>query len=151
MRRDHCWLGLSFVAEPRDRPGEVVGHVAYTRAWLDAPTGPVDVLNLSPLSVSPPWQRQGVGSRLVRRTLEFLRARTEPLVFLEGDPAYYGRLGFRPAGEAGFLRPSVRIPEAGFQVHRLHPHAADVSGALVYPDVFWRHGAVGPSAGEGHE
>jgi putative acetyltransferase len=143
MRRDHCWLGLSFVAEPPDQPGEIVGHVAYTRAWLDAPTRMIDVLTLSPLSVSPPWQRQGVGRELVHRSLEMLQARPESLVFLEGDPRYYARLGFEPAGEWGFSRPSVRIPEPAFQVRRLRAHGAELSGALVYPDVFWRHDAVG--------
>ena len=36
MRESVAWLGLSFVAE---QDGEVVGHVSYTRAWVDAPTG----------------------------------------------------------------------------------------------------------------
>jgi putative acetyltransferase len=64
-------------------------------------------------------------------------------VFLEGDPRYYGPLGFAPAGAWGFTRPSVRIPEAAFQAVRLPAYDAGVTGALVYPDVFWRHDAVG--------
>jgi putative acetyltransferase len=141
MRRDHCWLGLSFVATGRS--GEVVGHVSFTRGWVDAPERLVDVLVLSPLSVRPDVQRRGVGRALVEDGLEALGSRTEPMVFLEGDPAYDRPLGFAAAGGWGFARPSVRIPEPAFQAMRLPAFHEGLSGALVYPDVFWRHDAVG--------
>ena len=67
----------------------------------------------------------------------------EPLVFLEGDPAFYSRLGFVAGGRLGFTAPSVRIPPLAFQVWTAPSYSGGVSGALVYPDVFWRHDAVG--------
>lgn len=140
LRGSVAWLGLSFVAE---EAGDVVGHVSYTRAWVDAPDRVVDVLVLSPLSVRPDRWRQGVGRRLVSETLARLSARPEPVVFLEGDPAYYRRLGWHPAGDWGFTAPSVRIPEPAFQAVRLPRYDEALSGALVYPDVFWRHDCVG--------
>jgi putative acetyltransferase len=140
MRESVAWLGLSFVGE---QDGEVVGHVSYTRAWVDAPDRVVDVLVLSPVSVRPDRQRQGIGSSLVTGTLELMRERDEPLVFLEGDPRYYARLGFEPAGPWGFTAPSVRIPEHAFQAVRLPSYDDALTGALVYPDVFWRHDCVG--------
>ena len=141
MRESVAWLDLSFVAETA---GEVVGHVSFTRAWLDSPTGAVvDVLVLSPLSVRPDRQRTGVGTVLVGHALAELAKRAEPLVFLEGSPRYYPRLGFVAGGSLGFTRPSVHIPEPAFQVVTLPTYQPGMSGALVYPDVFWRHGAVG--------
>jgi len=140
LRESVAWLDLSFVAEQH---GEVVGHVSYTRAWVDAPERVVDVLVLSPVSVRPDRQRQGIGSALVTGTLELMRTRDEPLVFLEGDPGYYVRLGFEPAGPWGFTAPSVRIPERAFQAVRLPSYDDALTGALVYPDVFWRHDCVG--------
>ena len=113
MRESAAWLDLSFVAEAH---GEVVGHVSFTRGWLDAPRRVLEVLVLSPLSVRPDLQRQGVGSRLVRETLQVLEGRDEPLVFLEGSPSYYPRLGFVPGGTLGLTAPSVRIPDVAFQV-----------------------------------
>jgi putative acetyltransferase len=143
LRGSVAWLGLSYVAE---QEGEVVGHVSYTRAWVDAPDRVVDVLVLSPLSVRPDRQRQGVGQALVGETLEVMRNRDEPVVFLEGDPAYYRRIGWRPAGRWGFTAPSVRIPEPAFQAVLLPAYDGldpRPTGALVYPDVFWRFDAVG--------
>lgn len=140
MRTSGAWRDLSFVAE---RDGRVVGHVSYTRGWLDAPERLHEVLVLSPLSVDPAVQGLGVGSALVRRSLAALETRPEPLVFLEGSPSYYTRLGFRPGGEAGFTPPSTRIPPAAFQYVALPSYDPSMTGALVYPDVFWEHDSVG--------
>jgi putative acetyltransferase len=131
---------LSFVAELR---GELVGHVLYTHAFLDAPSQLVDVLLLSPVGVRPDLQNRGIGSRLLSQTLEGLRSRPEPLVFLEGSPRFYPRFGFERASELGFAAPSVRIPDAAFQVYRLPRYEPWMTGALVYPDAFWRTDAVG--------
>ena len=141
MRDSLAWLDLSFVLEEK---GEVVGHVAYTRGWLDAPRKLVEVLVLSPLSVRVDRQRAGIGSQLVIETLRSLEDRREPLVFLEGSPDYYSRLGFVAGKELGFTAPSVRIPVPAFQVATLPGYDQQwMSGALVYPDVFWRHDSVG--------
>jgi putative acetyltransferase len=132
--------GLSLVAEVE---GEVVGHSMFTPSLLDAPLRLVSVQVLSPVAVLPAHQRQGIGTRLITRGLELLAERAVPLVFLEGDPAYYSRLGFTPAGEGGFRKPSLRIPDAGFQVLRLPAYEPWMTGTLVYSEPFWRHDAVG--------
>ena len=98
---------------------------------------------LSPLSVWPDRQGRGLGSALVRAALDVAGDRDEPLVFVEGDPAFYGRPGFVAARRLGCTAPSVRIPPMAFQVWTAPSYSGGVSGALVYPDVFWRHDAVG--------
>lgn len=132
--------GLSLVAE---QAGHVVGHVMFTRNLLDAPRCLVEVQVLSPLAVVPGHQRRGVGSALVRSGLEILSKRPVPLVFLEGDPAYYSRFGFVPGGELGFRKPSLRIPDAAFQVLKLPKYEEWMTGTLVYSQLFWQHDAVG--------
>ena len=132
--------GLSLVA---DDGGTVVGHVLFTRNLLDAPSRLVDVRVLSPLGVLPERQRQGVGSALVRRGLDLVAERGVPLVFLEGSPAYYPRFGFEPGGEHGFRKPSLRIPDAAFQVVRLPAYEPWMTGTLVYAQAFWDFDAVG--------
>ena len=132
--------GLSLVAELDDR---IVGHIMFTRSLLDAPRQLVDVHVLSPLSVAPEHHKQGIGSALVRRGLEIVAESTAPLVFLEGDPGYYARFGFLPGGEFGFRKPSLRIPDAAFQVIRLPAYQPWMTGTLVYSHLFWQHDAVG--------
>lgn len=69
--------------------------------------------------------------------------RDEPLVFLEGAPSFYPRVGFEPAMPLGFRRPSPRIPEPAFMVHRNPSYQPWMTGTLVYADAFWRHDCVG--------
>lgn len=141
LRASWAWIDeLSFVAE---RSGELVGHVVYSRAVLDAPERLVDVLVLSPIGVRADLQQQGIGSALMIESLRAVGTRPEPLVFLEGSPRYYPRFGFHPARELGFTPPSVRIPDAAFMVHPLPTYEPWMTGALVYPDAFWRADAVG--------
>lgn len=140
LRTSVAWLGLSFVAELDD---EIVGHVAYTRAWVDDPAELVDVLVLSPLSIRPDHASKGIGTALVLESIEAMADRDEPLLFLEGDPGFYSRLGFVPGEPLGFRSPSSRIPSRAFQVRPLPGRPGRVTGALVYPDVWWRHDAVG--------
>jgi putative acetyltransferase len=132
--------GLALVAEDA---GRVVGHVMFTRSLLDAPRRLVDVQVLSPLAVVPELQKQGTGSALVHSGLTELAQRDVPLVFLEGDPAYYSRFGFFAGGDLGFRKPSLRIPDAAFQVRTLPAYEPWMTGTLVYAEPFWRHDAVG--------
>jgi len=141
LRASPDWIaGLSFVAE---QGGRLIGHVLFTRSLLDAPRRLVDVLILSPVSVSTAFQGNGVGSALVRYGLEQVARRPEPLVFLEGSPRYYQRFGFEPAANHAFRRPSLRIPEPAFQVIRQPAHEGWMTGTLVYSRVFWDLDCVG--------
>ena len=123
--------------------GSVVGHVGLSVGWVDALDRLVPVLVLSPLSVHPSHQGIGIGGRLVAAARSRAEQLGAPALFLEGDPAYYSRLGFEPARARGFTPPSVRIPGPAFQVVMLPAYEPSLVGALVYPDVFWRHDCVG--------
>lgn len=133
-------VALSLVAE---LDGAVVGHVQLNHSWIDAREALVDVLVLSPLSVEPSVQRAGIGTALVGAALDAARDAGTPAVFLEGSPAYYGARGFTRGSEHGFDRPSVRIPEAAFQVALFDAHEPWMTGRLVYCDPFWAHDCVG--------
>src|SRR6478735_1485746 len=67
LRTSVAWLDLSFVAELDD---EIIGHVAYSRAWVDDPAELVEVLVLSPLSIRPDHASKGIGTALVMESIE---------------------------------------------------------------------------------
>ena len=138
--------GLSLVAV--DENQDVVGHVMFTRGLLDAPRRLVEVQVLSPVAVLPARQRQGVGAALIIAGLQVMVERSVPVVFLEGDPGYYSRLGFAAGGPQGFRKPSLRIPDPAFQALRLPNHEPWMTGTLIYSETFWRLDAVGLREGD---
>jgi predicted N-acetyltransferase YhbS len=95
--RDAGQLALSLVAvEASGDADTVIGHVALSPVTLTpTPDGGPDWYGLGPLAVVPERQGQGVGSRLVRSALEHLSGLGAAGCVLLGDPAYYGRFGFR--------------------------------------------------------
>ena len=121
----------------------VVGHVGLTRCWIDAEPRLVEALVLSPLSVAPDVQRRGVGAALLRHAVAAADERGAPAVFLEGDPTYYSRQGWRPASELGVAPASPRIPAPACQQVRLAAYEDWMRGPLVYPDTFWDLDCVG--------
>ena len=140
LQADPAFSGQSYVAVA---DGRIVGHTMLTRAWVDTEERLMTIALLSPLAVHPDWQRSGVGRAVVAYAVDRAAESGAPGVVLEGDPAYYSRLGFEPAEPWGLLRPSVRIPAPAFQWVRLPAHEPWMHGRVVYPDVFWRHDAVG--------
>jgi putative acetyltransferase len=72
------------------------GHVLFSRL-----EGPPAALALAPVAAQPELQRQGIGSALIRAGLEKARKAGWQSVFVLGEPAYYGRFGFRAELAAG--------------------------------------------------
>lgn len=87
LRAEHA-LALSLVAEEQ---GEVIGYLAASAAWIGTQGG---WGLIGPLAVLPSRHRQGIGTALMAEAVRRLRT-TSRGAALVGDPAYYGRFGFR--------------------------------------------------------
>ena len=120
---------LALVAE--DESG-IVAHVMLSWAGLEG-DGLDRLLVLTPMSVRPDRQRQGVGSALIREVLARADAAGAPAVLLEGIPGYYPRFGFEPAAEHGLEKPLASIPDEAFMVRKLSAYSDAVRGKIVYP------------------
>jgi putative acetyltransferase len=93
-------LAVSLVAES---DGVLVGHVAVSPVRIA--DGTAGWFGLGPISVLPVHQRRGIGTQLMHAALDRLRsARARGCVVL-GEPAYYGRFGFR--ADPGLVLPGV--------------------------------------------
>lgn len=130
---------LSFIAVDE---GKVVGHVMFSYVTLEAAHGDLPVLDLAPLAVLPARQREGIGSALTRHGLELIDRRGEPLVLVEGIPAYYPRFGFERASLHGIHPPSPQIPDAAFMVKLLSNFDHGYRGQVRYPPAFYASGAA---------
>lgn len=81
-----------------EQGGELIGHIMLTKTSLELKNGVIEtVLLLAPLSVRLQNRRLGVGARLVEEALQRALALGWRSVFLCGNPAYYGRFGFKAA------------------------------------------------------
>lgn len=126
----------SFVAVTGE-PERIVGHVMISRAHLVDGDHRWPVATLAPLAVAPDAQRQGVGKALVRHALAVVDSAGEPLVALEGDPGYYGRLGFVAAHRLGIeMDLPDWAPAEAAQVMTLAAHRPEMAGHLDLPEAF---------------
>jgi putative acetyltransferase len=117
--------------------GRIVGHVMVSYVTLAAEGTERRIASLSPLAVAPDLHGEGIGSALVRGVLALVDDAGEPLVVLEGAPAYYRRFGFEAAAPLGIhiTLPEWAPPEAA-QIKRLRNYDASIRGRIVYPPAF---------------
>lgn len=109
--------------------GEIAGHALFTLCELE--NGGCAAL-LGPLAVRPDLQRQGVGGRLIRSGIDMLASSDASHVVVLGDPAYYGRFGFKPERD---IRPAHPIPEKWADAWRsLALKDRPATGRLIPPE-----------------
>jgi putative acetyltransferase len=124
-------FALSLVARDAET---VVGHILFSALEVTVDGRVIRAVALAPMAVTPARQRQGIGSRLVRRGLSVLKDRGYEAAIVLGHPAYYPRFGFSAALAAKIAAP-FRGP--AFMALELKPAAlAGASGAVRYPRAF---------------
>lgn len=90
---------ISFVAIDNEN---IVGHILFSQVAGSCNPHNFQALGLAPMAVLPTYQRQGIGSKLVRRGLEECRNQKYDLVFVLGHQKFYSRFGFARASVYGF-------------------------------------------------
>jgi putative acetyltransferase len=104
---------FSFVAIVAE---QVVGHIFFSPVTIEGTDlEHLLILGLAPLAVKSEYQRQGIGSMLVRHSLkECFQSGCRAVVVL-GKPTYYQRFGFSCAKEKG-LKCEYDVPDEVFLV-----------------------------------
>ncbi|OFW64232.1 MAG: hypothetical protein A2Y74_01920 [Actinobacteria bacterium RBG_13_63_9] len=116
--------------------GEVVGHALFTPETVTTEKGEISLLGLGPIAVQPTRQHQGIGTLMVAGCLEHLRAAGHIGAVVVGEPRYYRRFGFIPAGRWG-LRWEMDVLEDNFMAIELTPSVlASASGVVRYRPEF---------------
>jgi len=100
LRTAACFIPeLDFVAVQQRR---IVGNIMYTHATILGDDGvSYPAVCFGPVSVLPEWQGNGVGTSLIRHSLQAARNLGHTAVLIYGDPAYYARFGFKSAETFG--------------------------------------------------
>lgn len=119
---------LSLVAEI---DGKIVGHILFTKAKVKDNT----VLALAPLSVLPEYQRQGIGTALIKEGHRIAKALSYKYSIVLGSENYYPRTGYVPADTFG-IQPSFDVPRENFMAYKLDENAPDIHGIIKYAKEF---------------
>ena len=106
---------LSLVAEV---DGVIVGHIMFTKAKVEDTV----VLALAPLSVLPEYQRQGVGTALIKEGHRIARELNYGYSIVLGSEKYYPRVGYVPADLFGIKAP-FDVPRENFMAYKLKDDA----------------------------
>ena len=83
---------------------EVVGYICYSPVFFES-AGSISGYILTPLGVAKDYQRQGVGSGLIRAGINSLSNDGVDVLLVHGDPEFYGRLGFEAEIARFFVPP----------------------------------------------
>lgn len=126
-------LSLSLVAAYDD---DIVGHIAFSPVTVSGNPDGLAVWGLAPLAIVPLHQKAGIGRLLVKAGLDRAEAMGVKAAVVLGDPAYYGRFGFVPAGLFGLEWDQPCAPGA-FQVTALAERALTrLDGTVSYHAAF---------------
>lgn len=117
---------LSLIAWQKN---QAIAHILFTKANLDNTINQISLVILAPLAVIPNYQKQGLGSLLIREGLEHLKKQNIDLVFVFGDPQYYQRFGFQPAEKLGFLAP-FPLPQKYLDAWMVLPLKNNIIGSV---------------------
>ena len=119
---------LSLVAAEE---GRIVGHILFTKVRIGDAAG----LALAPLSVHPAYQRQGIGTALIKEGHRIAGRLGYGYAVVLGSETYYPRAGYLPAASFG-IAPSFEVPSENYMAYKLREDAAPVHGMVRYPKEF---------------
>lgn len=84
---------LDYVAEI---DGRVIGSIMYTHSFLLSDDGEkVPTVSFGPIGVHPDYQRKGIGTKLIEKTVALLKEMNVPAIIIYGDPHNYCKHGFK--------------------------------------------------------
>lgn len=135
---------VSLMAYHEDEP---IGHILFTRVYIDDRSNSLLAHILAPLAVKPSFQKKRVGGKLILTGFERLKKMGSEMVFVLGHMDYYPRYGFTPdAGKLGFSAPYPIPPEVAnaWMVKVLTPVAlSGTKGKVICADAldkpeYWR-------------
>ena len=122
---------LSLVAEYQFTKA---GYVLFSKVNLENSQAD-NILALAPVSVMPEYQRNGVGSKLIKFGITRSNELGFPLITVLGDPGYYSRFNFVLATKYNITCPFPNCEEH-YMVMPMDTYTPDLKGKIIYPPAF---------------
>ncbi len=90
---------------------------------------------MAPLSVTPIYQRQGVGTALIKEGHRIAKELGYQYSLVLGSELYYSRMGYRPASQLD-IELLFGIPDQNFMIAKLRNDAKPICSSVVYAKEF---------------
>jgi putative acetyltransferase len=118
---------ISLVAEIE---GSVAGHAAFSPVIITSRENFQGYI-LAPLGVKPDYQKRRIGSKLIEYGMHQLSVMGIHVVFVYGDPKYYGRFGFCADAAHQYTTPYKLQYPYGWQAIVLNEYASETPPAAI--------------------
>ena len=132
--RKTCQEIISLVAVSGEK---IVGHIFFSPVVIRHNDTDIFGMGLAPMAVLPEFQKQGIGSSLVKEGLQRIKETDYPFIIVLGHEHYYPRFGFERASIYGLTAQWDGVPDEAFMVLIQNKSVMDgVSGVAKYRSEF---------------
>lgn len=119
---------LSLVAE---KDGVLAGYILFTKLRI----GEENALALAPLAVLPEFQKQGIGSALIKEGHKMAKEMGYRFSVVLGSEKYYPKFGYVPASRYGIKAP-FPVPDENFMAINLNGESVKLNAQVIYDKAF---------------
>jgi putative acetyltransferase len=132
--RKVCQKTISLVATFDEK---VIGHIFFSPVTIDHEENQIIGMGLAPMSVLPEFQKQGIGSMLVKEGVKRIKETDCPFIIVLGHKDYYPRFGFEKASKYDLKCQWDGVPDEAFMVIILNKSTMHgISGVAKYRNEF---------------
>lgn len=129
LRKSDSFIpSLSLVAE---KDGVLAGYILFTKLKAGEETA----LALAPLAVLPDFQKQGIGSSLIKDGHKRAKEMGYRFSVVLGSENYYPKFGYVPASRYGIEAP-FPVPDENFMAINLNGESVKLNAQVIYDKAF---------------
>lgn len=113
------------------KDNKIVGYILFTKIKI----GKYEELALAPLGILPEYQRQGIGSSLIKYGHKIAQKLGYHYSIVLGSKKYYSKFGYIPASEYKIQAP-FEVQNDNFMAIKLNKIDKEIKGVVKYAKEF---------------
>ena len=128
--------GCPFISLVAETDNKAVGHILFTPVELTGNKNKLKIIGLAPMAILQKYQNKGIGSKLVKKGIEYCKSKDYDAIAVLGHPGYYPKFGFVPSITYG-IKSEYEVPDEAFMILELVPNSLkDHQGIIKYHELF---------------